>query len=98
MYLRREEREKFIRDLTSKQLKNIRESIITSQTLKTEDFFPKVIYQLTGKNNGKHWGCGEVECYANECKSRKNNKLSETLGSLDYFGFSKEATLNSNGR
>ena len=37
--------------------------------------------------------CGEGH-YANECKNRKNNKLIETLGSLDYFEISEEKALD----
>ena len=32
--------------------------------------------------------------YANECKNRKNNKLIETLGSLQYFYFSEEKAID----
>ena len=46
------------------------------------------------KNNCKCWACGEVGHYANECKNTKNNKLIETLGSLDYFEISEEEALD----
>jgi len=46
------------------------------------------------KNNYKCWACGEVGHYANECKNKKNNKLIETLGSLDYFEISEEEALH----
>jgi len=46
-----------------------------------------------GKNNCKCWACGEVGHYANECKNRKNNKLIETLGSLDYVEHSEDEAL-----
>ena len=36
----------------------------------------------------------DVDYYANECKSKKNNKLIETLGSLDDFEFSKTEALD----
>jgi len=42
----------------------------------------------------KCWACGEVGHYANECKNRKNNKLIETLGSLDYFEINEEEALD----
>ena len=38
--------------------------------------------------------CRDVDYYANECKSKQNNKLIETLGSLDYFEFSKKEALD----
>ena len=38
--------------------------------------------------------CGEIGHYANECKNRKNNKLIETLGIIDYFELSKEEALD----
>lgn len=36
----------------------------------------------------------EVGHFANECKNRKNNKLIETLGSLDYFELSENEALD----
>jgi len=48
-------------------------------------FFRKVADCPTGKNNYKCSACGEVGHYVSECKNKKNNKLIETLGSLDYF-------------
>jgi len=57
-------------------------------------FFKKAVYCLAGKNNCKCWAYGEVLHYVNECKSRKNNKLIETLGSLDYFEISEEEALD----
>ena len=47
-----------------------------------------------GKNNCECWAWGEVGHYANECKNRKNNKLIETLGSLDYVELSENEALN----
>ena len=47
-----------------------------------------------GKNNYKSWACWEVGHYANECKNRKNNKLIETLGSLDYVELSEDEALD----
>ena len=51
-------------------------------------FFRKAAYWPIGKNNCECWACEEVGYYANECKNKKNNKLIETLGSLDYFEIS----------
>ena len=57
-------------------------------------FFRKAAYCPVGKNNCKCWACGEVRHYTNECKKRKNNKLIETLGSLDSFEISEEEALD----
>ena len=38
--------------------------------------------------------CGEIDHYANECENTKNNKLMETLGSLDYFELNGEEALD----
>jgi len=38
--------------------------------------------------------CGEVGHYANECKNRKNDKLIETLRSLNYVGLSEDESLD----
>jgi len=57
-------------------------------------FFRKLAYCPTGKNNCKCSAFGEVGYYANECKNRKNNKLIETLGSLDYVEFSEDEALD----
>ena len=46
--------------------------------------------QIIILQNDKCWACGEVGHYANECKNRKNNKLIETLGSLDYVELSED--------
>jgi len=46
------------------------------------------------KNNYECWAFREGEHYANECKNKKNNKLIETLGSLDYVEISKEEALD----
>ena len=46
------------------------------------------------KNNCKCWACAEVGHHANECKNRKNNKLIETLGSLDYVKLSEDEALD----
>jgi len=50
------------------------------------------------KNNCKCWVSREIGHYANECKNectnRKNKKLIETLGSLDYFELSEEEALD----
>ena len=43
------------------------------------NFIRKTVFCPVGKNNCKHWVCGEVGHYANECKTVKNNKLNETL-------------------
>ena len=37
---------------------------------------------------------GEVGHYANECKNKKNNKLIETLGRLDYVELSEDEALD----
>ena len=54
------------------------------------------------KNNCKYYACGDVGNYANNCKNKKNNKLTETLDSLAYFEFSEEEavdlTLKNNNR
>ena len=39
-------------------------------------------------------GSGEVGHYANECKNRKNNKLTKTSESLDYIELSKDQALD----
>ena len=52
-------------------------------------FFKKAAHCPTGKNNCKCWTYGAVEHYANERKNKKNNKLIETLGSLDHLEISK---------
>jgi len=49
---------------------------------------------LREKNNYKCWAWREVGHYANECKNMKNNKLIETLGSLDYVEFSEDEALD----
>ena len=61
---------------------------------KKRRFFRKAAYCPAGKNNCKCWACGEVGHYANECKNRKNNKLIETLGSLDYVELSEDGALD----
>jgi len=71
-----------------------KENIITNQALKNKHFFWKTSYYPARKNNCKRWVCREVGEYTNECKNRKNNKLIETLGSLDYFELSEEKTLD----
>ena len=45
------------------------------------------------KSNYNSWSCKEVGHYANKCKNRKNNKLIETLGSLDYVELSEDKAL-----
>ena len=57
-------------------------------------FFRKAAYCLAGKNNCKCQACGEIGHYANECKNRENNKLIETLESLDYVEFSENEALD----
>ena len=57
---------------------------------KRHRFFIKAAYCPVGKNNCKCWACGEVGHYANECQNKKNNKLIETLESLDYFESAKK--------
>ena len=49
---------------------------------------------MQGKNNCKCWACGKVWHFPNECKNRKNNKLIETLGSLDYIKLSEDEALD----
>ena len=63
-------------------------------SLKKCRFFKKATYCPIGKNNCKCWACGEVGHYANECKNKKNNKLIEMLGSLDYVEFSEDEALD----
>ena len=94
--LKGEEKENFIRKkaLTSKGKRNIKENIITNQTLKTCRFFRKATYCPVGKNNCKWWACGEVGHYANEYKNRKNNKFIEILGSLHHFELSDEEAID----
>ena len=48
---------------------------------------------MAGKNNCKCCTCRKVGHYANECNNRKNNKLIETLESLDYIELSEDETL-----
>ena len=61
---------------------------------KKRRFFRKAAYCPAGKNNCKCWACGETGHYANECKNKKNNKLIETLGSLDYVELNEEEALD----
>ena len=63
-------------------------------SFKRHRFFRKAAYCLAGKNNYKCWTCGKVGHYANECKNKKNNKLIETLGSLDCFEISEKEALD----
>ena len=51
-------------------------------------------YYPGGKSNCKCQAYDEIGHYVNECKSRKNNKLIETLGSLDYFELSEDESLD----
>ena len=46
------------------------------------------------KNKCKCWACGAVGHYANECKNKRNNKLIETLGSLDYVELGEDEALD----
>ena len=50
---------------------------------KRHRFFRKATYCPIGKNNCKYWACEKVGHYANKCKNKRNNKLIETLDSLD---------------
>ena len=52
--------------------------------------FQKFFYCPTRKNKCNCWASVEVGYYAKECKHRRNNKLFETLVSLDYFELSEE--------
>ena len=63
-----EEKEFFLRKraLTSKEEKNIKESIFKKPSPRKHRFFRKAVYCPTGKNNCKCWACGEVRNYANE--------------------------------
>ena len=94
--LKKEERENSIRRrvLTSREAKNIEKKYYNKTSPKKRRFFRKAAYCPAGKNNCKCWACGEVGHYANECKNKKNNKLIETLGSLDYVEFSEDEALN----
>ena len=89
-------RENFIRKkaLISRVARNIQKNIVTNQVLNNEDFFRKAAYCPIGKNKCKCQACREVEYYVNECKNRKNNKLIETLGSLDYVKLSEDEALD----
>jgi len=51
-------------------------------------------YCPAGKKNCKCWACREVGHYADECKNTKNNKLIETLSSLDYVELSEDEALD----
>ena len=85
--MRKEEKENYIkkRALTRKYY--------NKPSPKWRRFFRKATYCPAGKNNYKCWACREVGHYANECKNRKNNKLIETLGSLDYVELSEDEPL-----
>ena len=85
--MREEENEDFIGKwaLTRKDERNIKENIITNKALKKQRFFRKTSYCSVRKNNYKYWACEKVGHYANERKNRKNNKLIESLGGLNYF-------------
>jgi len=61
---------------------------------KKRRFFRKAASCLARKNNCKCWTYEEVGRYANECKTKENNKLIEILGRLDYFEVSKEQALD----
>jgi len=61
---------------------------------KKRRFFRKAAYCPARKNNCKCWACGEVGHYANECKNRRNNKLIEILGNLDYVELGKDEALD----
>ena len=81
------------RALTCKEEKNIQESIFKNQVLENIGSLEKLHIVQQGKIT-VCWSCGEVGYYANECKNRKNNKLIETLRSLDYFEISEEEALD----
>jgi len=61
---------------------------------KKHRFFKKVAYCSAGKNNCKCWAHGEVGHNVDEYKNRKNNKLIETLESLDYVELSEAEALD----
>ena len=82
------------RVLTSKEEKKYKIKYFQKPSLRKHWFFRKAAYCPVGKNNCKCWACGEVEHYTNECKNKKNSKLIETLGSLDYFEISEEEALD----
>ena len=46
------------------------------------------------KNNYKCWAYEKVGHYVNECTYRKNNKLIEALGSLEYIELSEDEALD----
>ena len=73
-------------------MRNIKENIITSP--KKRRFFMKATHCPAGKNNCKCWACREVGHYTNECNNRKNNKVIENLGSLDYIELSEDKALD----
>ena len=75
-------------------MNNIKENVFKNQVLENTGFFRKFVYCLVGNNNCKCWAWWEVEHYANEGKNKKNNKLIEILGSLDYFEISEEEVLD----
>jgi len=89
------------RALISKGKRNINENIITNQALKKEEFLGEQLI-VSEEINCKCWIYGEVGHYTNECKNRKNNKLIETLGSLDFVELSEDEalvlTLSNNNR
>ena len=61
--------------------------------MKKRRFFRKASYCPEKKKSCKCWVCGEMGHYANECKNRKNNKLAEALGSLDYVEISEDEVV-----
>jgi len=61
---------------------------------KKRRFFRKAAYCPSGKNNCKCWACREVGHYANQCKSRKHDKLIETLESLNYVELREDEALD----
>ena len=82
------------KSFNKKRREKYRRKYYNNSSPKKRRFFRKAAYCPARKNNYKCWTCREVGHYANECKNRKNNKLTETLGRLDYAELRKDEALD----